>query len=210
MTGYAVQISSASVTHGKPVWSLAFGPSEIIQYPFKPLQGAVASFGKALADRGTLYKYLNPHVLGIVTAIPSNNSQAVYIIDGVTGAVLYYSAVPGTTRLVATMAENWLVYTYPMVSSANLTLDQVRGQRIVSVELYEGTRNEKTRRCDCCFYPSCESSYLCLFSSEISSYSPSIKRIMTYEHSFLLPHSVETMSMSSTKYGISSKDLIGR
>jgi len=61
---------------------------------------------------------------------------------------------------------------------------------MVSVELYEGARNEKTR------------------SSELSSFSPDMKRITTYEHSFLLPHNVETMSMSSTKYGISCKDLI--
>jgi hypothetical protein len=49
-----------------------------------------------------------------------------------------------------------------------------------------------------------------VFSSELSSFSPDMKRITTYEHSFLLPHSVETMSMSSTKYGISCKDLIGK
>ena len=148
LTGYAVQISPASVAHAKTAWSLAFGPSEAIQYTFKPLQGPVASFGKALADRGTLYKYLNPHIVGVVTENPSNKSQAVYLLDGVTGAIIYHSTVSGTTRLVATMAENWLVYTYPISSSTNSTLDQVRGQRIVSVELYEGARNKKTRRCD--------------------------------------------------------------
>jgi hypothetical protein len=207
--GYAVQISPASVAHGKPAWSLSFEPSEIIRYTFKPLQGPVASLGKALADRGTLYKYLNPHILGVVTATPSNKSQTVYLLDGVTGAILYHSTVPGTTKLVATMTENWLVYTYPMTSSVNSTLDQVRGQRIASVELYEGTRNEKTRRCGCSFCSGRRSSLLHMFSSELSSYSPNIKRIMALEHSFLLPHTVKTMSMSSTKYGISSKDLIG-
>lgn len=210
LMGYAVQISPASVVHSKHAWSLSFGPSEIIHYTFKPLPGPVASLGKALADRGTLYKYLNPHILGVVTATPSNDSQAVYLLDGVTGAVLYRSTVPGNTKLVATMTENWLVYTHPLTSSANSTLDQVRGQRIVSVELYEGSRDENTRRCDHCpFCSGCQSSHLATFSSELSSYSPDIKRIMALEHSFLLPYAVETMSMSSTKYGISSKDLIG-
>lgn len=46
-------------------------------------------------------------------------------------------------------------------------------------------------------------------SSELSSYSPEVERLTVYAKSFILPHNVETLAMTSTKYGISAKDLIG-
>lgn len=138
---------SASAVAGKPAWSLALGPEETIQYTFRPPQNAVASLGKVLADRKTLYKYLNPHVVGVVTrSSKPGGSQSVYLIDGVTGVVLYHTSVEASGQLLATMAENWLVFAY-QAFGPDTADDQTKGQHIVSVELYEGfARNDKTRR----------------------------------------------------------------
>lgn len=46
-------------------------------------------------------------------------------------------------------------------------------------------------------------------SSEISSHSDKMARLTVFSNAFILPHSVEAIAMTSTKYGISAKDLIG-
>lgn len=98
-----------------------------------------------MGDRTTLYKYLNPHVVGVVTKSSIGSSSGIYLLDGVTGAILYHTTVLSKTgtKILATMSENWLVYTYV---SAELGEDGW-GQKIVSVEVYEGDgKNDKTRR----------------------------------------------------------------
>lgn len=150
------------------MWDIKFGPDESIEYTFKPPRGAaVASLGKVLVDRTTLYKYLNSHIVGVVTKsqsasqggssviAPGPQAHSIYLVDGVTGAVLYHSTVHASagTKVLATIAENWLVYTYvaaPTLAEgeANTGGDEgARGQHIVSVELYEGSaKNDRTRR----------------------------------------------------------------
>lgn len=149
LIGYNAELSAHSpLANGKPAWSLALGPSETIQYTFKPPKDSVASLGKVLADRKTLYKYLNPHVVGVVTRSKSEGSQSVYLVDGVTGVILHHASVQATGKLLATMTENWLVYAYEAYGSeGSAAADRAKGQHIVSVELYEGwARNDKTRR----------------------------------------------------------------
>lgn len=139
-----------------------FGPNESIEYTFKPPRGAaVASLGKVLADRTTLYKYLNSHVVGVVTKsqsasqggssviAPGPIAHSIYLLDGVTGTVLYHATVHASagTTVLATMAENWLVYTYVAAPTDGGEDGGARGQHVVSVELYEGSvKNDRTRR----------------------------------------------------------------
>ncbi|KAF8316331.1 DUF1620-domain-containing protein [Clavulina sp. PMI_390] len=190
LSGYTVELGSTA-SAGKLAWTLPFGSGEAIDYTFRPPKDAVASLGKVLADRKTLYKYLNPHIVGVVTRAVQGESHGVYLVDGVTGAILYHVNVPSSGgRLLAAMAENWLVFAYEAYGDA-VPEDQAKGQRIVSVELYEGyVRNDKTR------------------SSEISSHSPDMERLTAYQHSFLLPYSITSLGMTSTKYGISTKEII--
>ncbi len=79
----------------------------------------VASYGRALGDKATLYKYLNPHLILVTTV------DTVHIIDSSTGTFVYTAQVPNPKAI---MVENWLVYHW-------LTPE---GYRLASVELYEG------------------------------------------------------------------------
>jgi ER membrane protein complex subunit 1 len=131
------------------IWTASIDPSEDIQAVIRRPPEPVASLGKVLGDRSTLYKYLNPHLTAVLTASRGGTSGCgVYLIDGVRGNVLYHSKLPATSGACdvhAALTENWLVYHYyDSDSSGN---DTVKGFRMVSVELYEGTGiNEKTQR----------------------------------------------------------------
>lgn len=48
-----------------------------------------------------------------------------------------------------------------------------------------------------------------LYSSELSSYSDKMMDITAYEQSFVYPHAVSAITLTSTKFGITSKDVIG-
>lgn len=131
-------------------WTLSVPNNEVISSVVRPTRGPVASLGKVLGDRTTLYKYLNPNlfVLTTVSKPPQNAICSVYLVDGSKGSVIYHASVPsakGPCRIEAELTENWLVYGYYDDDIAGN--HQTKGYRIVSVEVYEGKGiNEKTRR----------------------------------------------------------------
>ena len=137
--------------------------TRIVRSFYRPAGEVVASLGKVLGDRSTLYKYLNPNLVGYITArdsVPSPHAEGgeektasecgIYLMDAAKGTTLYHASLPsvkdGCASVQAVMTENWLVYTYwdgEVVSGS-----QAKGQKIVSVELYEGKGvDDKTRRC---------------------------------------------------------------
>ncbi len=147
VAGYRIDASSktASLT-----WTHTIPFSDTLRYTFLPASRAhpVASYGKVLADRSTLYKYLNPHIVGIVTSSSTKGAESVSLIDSISGSILYHAVVratPGSLRAVLT--ENWLVYTYSLHSDVQEGALERRGEQVVTVEFYEGQGvNEKTSR----------------------------------------------------------------
>lgn len=131
-------------------WSLSVPNGELISSIIRPTLGPIASLGKVLGDRTTLYKYLNPHLFAVTTVSkPSPNAVcSVYLVDGSKGSVIYHASVASTTgpcSIEAVLTENWLVYGYYDDDFAGN--HQTKGYRIVSVEVYEGKGiNDKTRR----------------------------------------------------------------
>jgi hypothetical protein len=131
-------------------WSLSVPNNELIGSIIRPTRGPIASLGKVLGDRTTLYKYLNPHLFAVTTVSkPSPNAVcSVYLVDGSKGSVIYHASVTSTKGLCsieAVLTENWLVYGYYDEDFAGN--HQTKGHRIVSVEVYEGKGiNDKTRR----------------------------------------------------------------
>jgi ER membrane protein complex subunit 1 len=117
----------------------------------------VASYGKVLGNRTTLYKWLNPRV-GIVLTEPSTPLSAavipggvpptkasmetcgIYLVDMTKGSIAYRASVPTTSgggcNVKATYTENWLVYAY--YDPEWMGTGSSKGWRIVSVEIYEG------------------------------------------------------------------------
>lgn len=124
---------------------VSFNPAERIQYVFKRPKEPVASFGKVLGDRRTLYKYLNPHLVLVLTENPPASQCSLYLLDGVKGTVVHSVVLPaagGSCNVHATLTENLLVYSYYDEVS-----EESKGFKVVSVEFYEGKGiDDKTQR----------------------------------------------------------------
>ncbi|KAL4246361.1 ER membrane protein complex subunit 1 [Abortiporus biennis] len=175
-------------------WTTAFGPDEdiksIITRPYEP----VASYGKVLGNRTTLYKYLNPNMIVVLTGSSTGPSKScgIYAIDAAKGSVLYHAVVPapgGFCDVKATLTENWLVYHYYDDEIAGV--DQAKSYRMVSVEFYEGEKIDDKIK-----------------SSDLSSYSNDTTSISIYEQGYVFPRAISTIATTSTKFGITIKDVI--
>jgi hypothetical protein len=133
---------------GYPAWSFSLLPEEEIKAVIPSSKGRVASVGKVLGNRTTLYKYLNPRLFVVLTESSTvSPSCGVYLVDGAKGTVIHRTRVPanhGTCDIRASLTENWLVYHY---YDGSFGVGQAKGHRMVSVELYEGRQiDDKTSR----------------------------------------------------------------
>ncbi|KAF5347996.1 hypothetical protein D9757_014689 [Collybiopsis confluens] len=187
-----------------PTWTLSLPDGQDVQSVIAPIRDPIASIGKVLGDRTTLYKYLNPHIVLVLTAPHSSSSSALhpdghvhahcglYLVDSVKGSVVYKVTLPterGTCNVKATFTENWLVYHY--YDGEYQGTGQTKGYKIVTVELYEGKQvDEKTK------------------SSELSSFSDKMMDITAYQQAYVYPHAISAIAHTSTKFGITSKDII--
>ncbi|KAG8768084.1 hypothetical protein FRC12_005774, partial [Ceratobasidium sp. 428] len=154
----------------------------IIHRPVSP----IASYGRVLGDRTTLYKYLSPHAAVVLAP-----DCAVRVVDLVSGTIVFDSGALGGEGSACEVpkvvfAENWLVYAYE--SSGNST---DKGTQVVSVELYEGTGKDDK-----------------ISSPDISSYSESSSRVHAIQQSFLFPYPITAFGTTVTKFGISTKGLL--
>ncbi|KDQ54694.1 hypothetical protein JAAARDRAFT_182191 [Jaapia argillacea MUCL 33604] len=181
-----------------PTWRKSFPMDETIQSVVKR-QGRewpVASLGKVRGDRTTMYKYLNPNLFVVLTQ--GKGRCGIYVVDGAKGSLVYEASVEAREgqgcAVKATFVENWLVYEYFDGRSEARGLDgkeQTKGPRVVSVEFYEGAGvDDKTK------------------SSEMSSFSNRTLDVMVYEQTYLLPHGVTAITATSTKFGMTVKDII--
>ncbi|KIJ64207.1 hypothetical protein HYDPIDRAFT_112159 [Hydnomerulius pinastri MD-312] len=194
-----------------PTWGVSFGAGEEVLEVIKPREndGVVASIGKVRGDRSTLYKYLNRHLSVVVTSsvspsYPSSPSPpstspttpptcGLYLLDTVKGTVIYHASLPAAegkcSEVRAALEENWLVYSY--FDDEVGVGEGSKGYRVVSVEIYEGYgADEKIR------------------SSDISSYSNKTTEFSVYEQAFVMPHGITAIAPTTTKFGVSTKDMI--
>ncbi|KAG6829349.1 hypothetical protein H0H92_004715 [Tricholoma furcatifolium] len=183
-----------------PTWTLGLPPGETVTTMIPPLRGPVASLGKVLGDRTTLYKYLNPRLFVVLTApapkTVHGKTCGLYLVDAVKGTVVYRVSLPALNGVgkeacdvKATLSENWLVYHYydPDWEGAGLS----KGWKMISVELYEGNGvDQKTQ------------------SSDMSSYDKDSINVLAYEQAYLFPHAITALSPTSTKFGMTVKDVI--
>ncbi|KAF7371106.1 hypothetical protein MSAN_00745500 [Mycena sanguinolenta] len=172
-------------------WGLRLPPGESVRQIIKPHVGPIASLGKVLGNRTTLYKYLNPRMFVVLTKGESS-ACGVYVVDGAKGTMLYSAVVPGVGStgcdVHATLVENWLVYHY--YEGDGMREGETKGWRLVTVELYEGGLDEKTQ------------------SSDMSAFSVEGMQVEALEQSYIFAHGITAITTTSTKFGITSKDII--
>jgi len=188
-----------------PTWSLAFTPGEETQAIVAPTtRGPIASFGKVLGNRTTLYKYLNPRLFSVLTATPTKAKCGLYVLDSMKGTIVYRTEVNASARgceIKTALIDNWLVYHYYDDAGA-------KGYRIVSVEFYEGQGiDEKTRRL--VLLSSCNDFFTDFSRSiELSAFSNEYINFHYYEQSYILSSAVTALTSTTTRFGISNKDII--
>lgn len=139
------------------------------------------SLGIVLSDKSVLYKYLNPNIASVITHNSKLDQVTIYIVDIITGAVLFEQHHTGElvdpASIQITMDNNWIVYTY-------FSINPRAEQRIVVIDLFDtGIPNDK---------------------SEASNNT--IGQIST--KSFLYPEKILKIGHSYTKFGITTKTII--
>jgi hypothetical protein len=190
-----------------PTWSFTLQPGEDIRAIVPPAtRGPIASFGKVLGNRTTLYKYLNPRLFTVLTAFPAKMKCGLYVLDSMKGTVVYRAETKATLKgceVRSTLVENWLLYHYYESEIEG----GAKGHRVVSVEFYEGQGiDEKTRRL-VSFIPF-RTAYDFVCSLELSAFSNETTNFHAYEQSYIVTYAITALTSTTTRFGISNKDLI--
>ncbi|KAJ9115119.1 hypothetical protein QFC22_005449 [Naganishia vaughanmartiniae] len=172
-----------------PTWQLPLQAHERISHHAIQQGGPIASYGRVLGDRTTLYKYLNPHLIAYSTFLDDGSNQAsVNVIDSVSGSIVYQTLIENVDTgkgIPVVLAENWLVFTYTEKSPAG---KGGSGSRLVSVELFEGVEDEKRQ--------------------SLSTSGFADDKVQAISRSFIMPTGVKSLTMTTSRYGITYKDLI--
>lgn len=193
-------------------WRWSLGPGEEFVSVVDPSTDPVASLGRVLGDRSVLYKYLNPHMRLITTQTPKESVANVYLLDTVSGSVLYHMHLPEVALVDGvrtTLAENWITVQYATNQTAEGSLPQPRPEnaapwyveatqgftrRIVSVELYHAEEPTATDA----------SSLTTGTAGAVTSYEEPV----AYLASFLLPYGVRATGVTRTTLGVTTKGLV--
>lgn len=209
---------------GVPVWQLPLASGEKIVDIVHATQDPVASQGKVLGDRSTLYKYLNPSLLVVLTRNEDTRTASVYAVDGVTGKVIYQSTLCSGNLLLryeddtnvnptAVITENWLTVSYQVEVSADDPQAKFKGPhtqtRLLSTELYEPRAGEK----EMWEWKGVFSSFAHKIPSKGrgDARSPLIvpePSVLSFSQIYILPYKIRGLEATRTKYGISSKALL--
>nr|POF07043.1 er membrane protein complex subunit 1 [Quercus suber] len=172
-----------------------FAPTDgqrIISLVPRPANDPVASIGKVLGDRRVLYKYLSPNVALVATANDATKLATFYVLDTVSGAILYssfHSAVDFGAPIATLMSENWFAYSFTADSSATAP----KGHQLIVGELFESlVPNDRG--------PLSAASN---FSSLHSGTHP-----YTLTRTYQIPESISKMAVTRTQQGITSRQIL--
>jgi ER membrane protein complex subunit 1 len=175
-----------------------FTPSadeRVTELTVRPFHDPVASIGRVLGDRSVMYKYLNPNLLLITTVSDTKTSATFTLLDSVSGNTLYSTThhnVDTSRPIVSAMSENW--FTYSFWSDSTSSSSSAKGYQLTISELYESPLpNDRG--------PLGNSKN---FSSTASTYiTPYVK-----SQSYVVPSSLSSLSITSTRQGITSRQLL--
>lgn len=158
----------------------------------RPVNDPVASIGKVLGDRRVLYKYLDPNLALLATRNDASKSANFYVLDTITGAVLYsdtHSGVDLQAPISSIMSENWFAYSYTVEASEG----SPKGHYLFVGELFESLVANDRGHLDAATN----------FSSMNSGVEP-----FTLVQSYQIPESISKMAVTQTQQGITSRQLL--
>jgi len=196
--GYKVSPGSSDV---KKTFSFSPPELELVTSINTPTRSTPpASIGKVMGDRSVMYKYLNPHLILLTTQrIDDSGTASVYLLDSVSGAVLYsatHTSVDKSKKIVALLCENWFVYSFYADEDLSSDLPTAKGYQLVVTELYESPlKNDRGP----------------LRSMEdFSSFDPQVVGVKPYaiSQTYISPIPIVAMSATATKQSITTTDLL--
>ncbi|KAJ1019961.1 hypothetical protein NDA16_004242 [Ustilago loliicola] len=214
--GYTVEKGVSSIHKSSQVWSWTVPTGEeVLQVVQAPSKDVIASYGRVLGDRSTLYKYLNPHARVIVTATKQSNQAHLYLLDTVSGGVLYelqLDDVDLAQPVRAHLVENWITATYSV-----RTPEEGLSTHIVTIELYEQpsapteeVKGKAATRSLSSSWSGLEGNFSSFTgdSSQSTSSSSGILPLAYLQTYLYTGGSIHALSTTSTKFGISLKNLL--
>ncbi|KAL8526206.1 hypothetical protein ACS0TY_015431 [Phlomoides rotata] len=211
LRGYGVQkncvleVADDFCFDAKDLWSIVF-PSEtekIVATATRSLNEVVITQAKVTADQEVMYKYISKNLLFLATVVPKavgpigsvtpdESSMVVYVIDTVTGRILHRVTHHGSQGPIhAVFSENWIVYHYFNLRAHRYEMsvieiyDQARAENKDVLKLVLGTHN---------------------LTSPITAYSR--PEVFTKSQSYFFTHSLNSIAVTSTAKGITSKQVL--
>lgn len=170
-------------------WKIALSDSEELVAFASRQNEPVATLGQTLGDRSVLYKYLYPNLAAYITLDAQKDTLYVNLIDTVTGELLYTQfhedKIDGGRPVSIVFGEYWFVYSY-------FSAEPIPEQKLVTVELYESLEANKrvssaTRKPE-------------LLKK---THKPKVT-----SQAYLFPEVIRRLTVSKTKFGITSKAII--
>lgn len=162
---------------------------EIIGFSSKDPNEAIANIGIILGDRSVLYKYLYPNLASFGVLNKDTKTLYIYIIDTITGEILHSAyhdeLVHENEKFNIVFGEHWVVYSY----WSNLPTPE---QKIAVIDLFES------------LVPN-------------TRYSGSSNNQSSFDHklppavlskAFILPSKINSLAISKTKFGVTTKSVI--
>ncbi|KAH7075274.1 hypothetical protein FB567DRAFT_187709 [Paraphoma chrysanthemicola] len=184
----------------EPVWSFSAAPGErIVAYTARPLQDPVASIGNVLGDRRVLYKYLNPNLVLVTAVIDSAHTASVYLLDSASGQLLHtmsHSDIDTSRPIPSTISENW--FSYSLTTAATIGASS-RGYQLVVSDLYESPLPDDRGPLG----TTSNSSTVLPSSSTGDVIKPYV-----LSQSYQIPAEVSHMTVTQTRQGITSRELL--
>jgi ER membrane protein complex subunit 1 len=175
------------------VWNFVATENEkILSLVPRPVNDPVASIGKVLGDRRVLYKYLDPNLALLVTTNDAAKSANFYVLDTVSGSILFSNAhtnIDLSFPVASVMSENWFAYSYTGEASES----SPKGHQLVVGEMFES------------LVPNDRGS---LQSQSNFSTLQSTTNPFTLAQTYQIPESVSKLSVTRTKQGITSRQLL--
>ncbi|KAL6711510.1 hypothetical protein ACN47E_004444 [Coniothyrium glycines] len=184
----------------EPVWSFSPAPGErIVSYTARPIRDPVASIGRVLGDRRVLYKYLNPNLVLVTAVAKSARVASVYLLDSASGQLLHtmsHHDVDTSRPIPAAISENWFSYYLTIDATSGASS---RGYQLVVSDLYESPLPDDRG-------PLGEISN----SSTVqpSSAVGDVVKPYVLSQSYQIPAEVSQMSVTQTRQGITSRELL--
>ena len=182
-----------------PLWTFNVPAGELIlSVQSRPLEDPVASIGRMLGDRRVLYKYLNANMAFIMTSHDSLGILSVYLIDSVSGNILYTSRhknVDTSRPITSTLSENWIAYSF----TANQPSSDLKGPLLVVADLYESSLpNDRGPLGTAPNFSAFE-----VFAALGDAAKPYV-----ISQTYLVPEEISKMSVTHTRQGVSTRQLL--